>query len=82
MDGADPMLVANAAEAAILLAAEAGADVVGAMKIVLEFADDGSVTVTAGDSKPVAIMAAAIAAKADTAEDRESLPPPPPMVKK
>jgi hypothetical protein len=79
MDGADPMLVANAAEAAILLAAEGGADVVGALKIVLEFADDGAVTVTAGDSKPVTIDAAAIAAKADTDEDRESIPPPPPV---
>jgi len=79
MDGADPMLVANAAEAAILLAAEDGADVVGAMKIVLEFADDGAVTVTAGDSKPVTIAAAAIAAKADTDEDRESIPPSPPV---
>jgi ribonuclease HII len=79
MDGADPMLVANAAEAAILLAAEGGADVVGALKIVLEFADDGAVTVTAGDSKPVTIAAAAIAAKADTDEDRESIPPPPPV---
>tara|TARA_R110000868_G_scaffold48690_3_gene157641 strand:- start:180 stop:428 length:249 start_codon:yes stop_codon:yes gene_type:complete len=82
MDGADPMLVANVAEAAILLAAEGGADVVGAMKIVLEFAESGDVTVTAGDSKPVTLMAAALAAKADTDEDRESIPPPPPMVKK
>lgn len=81
MGDADPMLVANAAEAAILLAAEAGADVVGAMKIVLEFADDGAVTVTAGESKPVTLTAVAIAAKADTDEDRESIPPPPPMVK-
>ena len=79
MDGADPMLVANAAEAAILLAAEGGADVVGAMKFVLKFADDGAVSVTTGDSKPVTIAAAAIAAKADTDEDRESIPPPPPV---
>lgn len=74
----DPVAVANAAEAAIILAAEAGLDVVNAAEITLAFAESGDVSVRAGsDSRDIA--AADIAARADTAEDRESVPPPPPM---
>ncbi len=75
---ADPVAVANAAEAAIILAAEAGLDVTTAAEITLVFAESGDVTVKAGsDSRDIA--AADIAARADTDEDRESVPPPPPM---
>jgi len=81
MADADPILVANAAEAAIMLAAKAGLGVASALKITLDFAANGDVTVTIPDAKPVVVAAADIAATADTDEDRESLPPPPPMVK-
>jgi len=75
---ADPMLVANAAEAAIILAAKGGLGVVGALKITLDFAASGDVVVTIPDSDPVTVKASDIAATADTDEDRESVPPPPP----
>lgn len=74
----DPVAVANAAEAAIILAAEAGLDVVNAAEITLAFAESGDVTVRAG-SESRDVSAADIAARADTNEDRESVPPPPPM---
>lgn len=74
----DPVAVANAAEAAIILAAEAGLDVVNAPEITLAFAESGGVTVRAG-SESRDVSAADIAARADTDEDRESVPPPPPM---
>ena len=75
---ADPVLVANAAEAAIILAAKAGLGVVGATKITLDFAATGDVTVTIPGADPVTVKAAEIASTADTEEDRESVPPPPP----
>lgn len=77
----DPVAVANAAEAAIVLASRAGLDVVGASRIALDFAESGDVTVTVttadGEDSGV-VLAADIAAIDDTDEDRESLPPPPP----
>ena len=78
LDALDPVAVANAAEAAIILAAEAGLDVVNAAEITLVFAESGDVTVRAG-SESRNVSAADIAARADTDEDRESVPPPPPM---
>lgn len=75
----DPVAVANAAEAAIILAAEAGLDVVNASEITLAFAESGDVTVRAG-SESRDVSAADIAARADTDEDRGSIPPPPPAM--
>lgn len=78
----DPVAVANAAEAAITLAAQSGVDVVGAKSIALTFEDNGDVTVevtsASGEKSGGTIAAADIAAIDDTAEDRESVPPPPP----
>ena len=67
----DPVAVANAAEA--------GLDVVNAPEITLAFAESGDVTVRAG-SESRDVSAADIAARADTDEDRESIPPPPPAM--
>jgi hypothetical protein len=72
-EDADPVLVANAVEAAIILAAKAGLGVARALKITLDFAADGAVTLTIPDAEPVTIDAAAIAAAADTDEDREHM---------
>lgn len=85
----DPVAVANAAEAAIILAARGGlAGVDAARKIVLEFADSGDVTVTVtatdGTEDSGVVLAADIASIDDTAEDHEALgddrpSTPPPM---
>lgn len=74
----DPVAVANAAEAAIILAARGGlAGVESATRIVLDFADSGDVTVTVttpdGEDSGV-VSAADIASIDDTAEDRASAP--------
>jgi hypothetical protein len=72
-DDADPNLVANVAEAVIILAAKAGLGVVGTMKITLDFDASGDVTITIPDAAPVVVKAADIAAAADTDEDREHM---------
>jgi len=72
-DDTDPNLVANVAEAVIILAAKAGLGVVGAMKITLDFDASGDVTITIPDAAPVVVKAADIAAAADTDEDREHM---------
>lgn len=73
----DPVLVANAVEAAIVLAAKGGLDVTTASEITCAFDPSGDITVTIPGASPVKVAAADIAATADTDEDRESLPPPP-----
>jgi len=70
--------VANAAEAAIMLAAKAGLDVVSARRITLEFPPSGEVVVSIPDAEPVTISAADIVATSDAEEDCASMPPPPP----
>lgn len=79
----DPVAVANAAEAAIILAAKGGLDVVGAKSIALAFDDNGDVTVECesadGAKSSGTISATDIAKIDDTAEDRESVPPPAPQ---
>lgn len=73
----DPVAVANAAEAAIILAARGGlAGVESATRIVLDFAESGDVTVTVttpdGEDSGV-VSAADIASISDTEEDAETL---------
>lgn len=81
MPTGDPVAVANAAEAAIILAARGGLDVAGASRIALDFAENGdvTVTVTTADGEDSGVVTAAdIAAIDDTDEDCESVPSPPP----
>ncbi len=70
--------VANAAEAAIMLASKAGLDVIGAAEITLRFPASGDVEVIVPGADPVTILAADIVATSDAEEDRASMPPPPP----
>ena len=70
--------VANAAEAAIMLAAKAGLDVVGAAEITIAFPPSGDVMVSIPGAEPAHITAAEIAAASDITEDRGSMPPPAP----
>lgn len=74
----DPVRVANAAEAAIILAARGGlSGVDAAARITLDFADSGDVTVTVratdGTEDSGVVTAADIASIDDTAEDHEML---------
>lgn len=71
--------VANALEAACLVAHDGGLDVVGALGIAFAFDPSGDVTVTVtgddGKQDSAVVTAADIAARSDLAEDRESVPP-------
>ena len=71
----DPVAVANAAGGRDHPRRRGGLDVVNAAEITLVFAESGDVTVRAG-SESRDVSAADIAARADTDEDRESVPPP------
>lgn len=75
----DPALVANAAEAALLVAADQGLPVAMAEKLALTFSPDGGVKVevtSAGDTQSVEVSAADVAARSDYDEEPESIPPP------
>jgi len=80
---ADGSRVANVCEAVVMLAAMGGMDVTAARRIELDFDPSGDVTVTLtttdGATDEATITAADIRAASDLdADERESVPPPPP----
>jgi hypothetical protein len=82
-NAADGSRVANVCEACVMLAAMGGMDVTAARRIALDFDPSGDVTVTLtttdGATDEATITAADIRAASDLdADERESVPPPPP----
>lgn len=80
---ADGSRVANVCEAVVMLAALGGMDVTAARSITLDFDPSGDVTVTLtttdGATDEATITAADIRAASELdADERESVPPPPP----
>jgi len=80
---ADGSRVANVCEAVVMLAAMGGMDVTAARRIELDFDPSGDVTVTLtttdGATDEATITAADIRAASELdADERESVPPPPP----
>ncbi|TSA39425.1 hypothetical protein D4Q85_01135 [bacterium] len=73
-----PEGVAKACESAVLAAATAGLDIVGAVRIVLEFDADGSVTVTASGADGVESSSVVSASDVATMGASDTIPPPPP----
>jgi hypothetical protein len=69
--------VGEAIEAAVRVAASKGAAMAGARQIVIDLADDGSITVTLDGGDPIAVTMDEIVAAidADTAAEMSAPPP-------